>query len=243
MPRGQPLARSLATSLGGAGWTWWLAGILVAAWVAVAACGGPDSCPAIYQELGLTWVGVAKGKPWQLASHALLHGSTFHVILNGVWLVLVGGKVEHILGGRAMAGIFTAGVLGGAVFHLGLAPAGPAAPILVGASGGAMALLLVLTTLSPESRMWPLPVSGKNLGLGLLAGSLLLALAHPQSGMPGLRDGGRWLARHGAGDVFQFSHACHFGGGLAGGLAGRWILRPRRITRADLLRQRERNGR
>jgi membrane associated rhomboid family serine protease len=221
------LRRSLAVSLGGARATWWLAAALLGIWLAVAAVGGPPACLAIYQDFGLTRAGIAAGKPWQLLSHAMLHGSSFHLLLNLVWLVLVGGKLEHILGSRALLAIFGAGVLGGAAGHLLLAPGGPGAPILVGASGGAMALLLALTTLSPESRMWPLPVSGKNLGLGLLAASLLLALLHPALGCPGLRHLGHWLATRGAGDLFQFGHACHFGGGIAGWLAGRWILRPR----------------
>lgn len=239
-PQPQLVLRSLATSLGGARATWWLAAAFSAAWLAVAASGGPPACWSVYQNFGLSRGGVFSGKPWQVVTHALLHASSFHLLLNGLWLVLVGGKLEHILGPRAFCGIFAAGVLGGAAAHLALAPGGPGAPVLVGASGGAMALLLALTTLSPESRMWPLPVSGKNLGLGLLAGSLLLALVHPQLGVPGLRDVGRWCTNTGLGDLFQFGHACHFGGGVAGWLSARWILRPR-VSLARLQQQRQRN--
>ena len=216
-----PLTRSLATSLGGARVTWCVAVLLVTAWIAVAARGGPAACAGLYQVCGLRRSGVMEGKWWQVASHAVLHASTFHLLLNVVWLVLVGGKIEHILGSRTMLRIFAAGVIGGALGHLLLAPGGEGTPILVGASGGAMALLLALTTLSPESRMWPLPVSGKNLGLGLLAGALALALVHPGLELPGLAALGRWFGRIGAGDVFQFGHACHFGGGLAGWLG--WL--------------------
>lgn len=102
-----------------------------------------------------------------------------------------------------------------------------------------MALLLLLTTLSPQSRMMPIPLSGKSLGLGILTTELLFALADPQLGLPGISALGNWLASHGMGSGFQLGHACHFGGGLAGWLLGKWLLRPR-ITLKRLRRDRER---
>jgi membrane associated rhomboid family serine protease len=90
-----------------------------------------------------------------------------------------------------------------------------------------MGLLLLLTTLSPQSRMLPLPVSAKSLGLGVLLAELMLALIDPALGLPGLSLAGRTLTAHGVGGWFQMGHACHVGGGLAGWLYGRWILRSR----------------
>jgi membrane associated rhomboid family serine protease len=100
-------------------------------------------------------------------------------------------------------------------------------------------LLLLLTTLSPQSRMMPLPVSGKSLGLGILAAELILALIDPAAGLPGFSKLGEILAGHGLGGWFQIGHACHFGGGVAGWVLGRWLLRPR-ITLERLRRDRER---
>jgi membrane associated rhomboid family serine protease len=111
--------------------------------------------------------------------------------------------------------------------------------LLVGCSGGCMALLLLLATLSPQSRMLPLPVSARSLGLGVMAAALVLALALPKLGVPGLSTIGRTLAAHGMAGWFEIGHACHFGGGLAGWLIGRWILRPR-VSLARLRRERAR---
>ena len=87
--------------------------------------------------------------------------------------------------------------------------------------------------------MMPLPVSGRSLGLGVLAAELILALADPALGVPVFLNLGNWLVGHGLGHWFQMGHACHFGGGVAGWLFGRWLLRPR-INLERLRRDRER---
>lgn len=206
--------------------------------------GGHAAHPALYQELGLSRPGLLAGKAWQMVTHAFLHGNWSHFAFNALMIYLLGGKVCHILGSRGFLKVFWAGVLLGALFHVALHPVKPLgvagelpfAP-LVGASGGAMALLLVLTGLSPESRMWPLPVSGKNLAWGVLLSSALLYLCTPGLGIPGLARVGQWAMEQGFHGLFRMAHACHFGGGLAGFLLARWILRTP-ITLADLQRKR-----
>ena len=95
--------------------------------------------------------------------------------------------------------------------------------VLVGASGGIFALILWLTTMSPQSRMLLLPLSARNLGLGLLIASGALAVATP------------WLP---AGSL-PVSHSCHFGGALAGWLFARRAMRSP-VTLADLQKARAR---
>ena len=74
------------------------------------------------------------------------------------------------------------------------------------------------------------------LGLGLILGSAILAALHPGLGIPVLAQiGGLVEAR--IGPITSIGHACHLGGGIAGWLAGRWVLRPR-VTLAQLQRQR-----
>jgi len=82
-------------------------------------------------------------------------------------------------------------------------------------------------------------VFGAAVGLGLLAASGFLALADPALGLPGLSAIGRWFSAQGLGSWWALSHGCHFGGGVAGWLYGRWLLRPR-VTLAKLRRERER---
>lgn len=190
---------------------------------------------------GLSRAGFLSGQIWQIASYGLIHGGWWHAGLNAVFMLLIGARVEHIAGHRTLLLATLAGVLGGGLGHLLLG-----AGLLVGLSGGCMALLLLVTTLSPQSRMMPLPVSGRSLGLGLLLAAALLSLLNPALGVPGAALLGAWLATHGLADWFQIGHACHLGGGLAGWLYGRWLLRApvtlHHLRRARTRRERRMNS-
>jgi membrane associated rhomboid family serine protease len=222
--------------------SWSVAGIILAIHLCVTLAGGPLHPPAwsVYETLGLTREGVLLGKVWQIFSYGLLHGSWWHVSLNALFVLLVGSRIEHMAGRGAILKTVLLGVLGGGAGHLLLAAGGHRAPLLVGFSGGCVALLLLLTTLSPQSRMMPLPVSGRSLGLGILTAELLLALVNPALAWPGFSTIGKWLVAHGMASWFDMGHACHFGGGMAGWLYGRWLLRPRislKRLRAERMRR------
>jgi membrane associated rhomboid family serine protease len=203
--------------------------MLILSQLLVTLFGGVDhllhSAP-LYEVLGLSRRGMGQGQVWQLVTHPFLHGSGMHFLLNFLMIYLLGGRISHILGDAAFLKIFAGGVLVGSALHLLLQPAVPTASAaaagirdlpLVGASAGAMALLLALTNLSPDSRMWPLPVSGKNLGRGLLLAALILFLVTPGTGVPVLSSIGLWLEREaGMVSLFHVGHIYHFGGGLAG---------------------------
>jgi len=188
---------------------------------------------------GLSREGVLSGKIWQIFTYGFLHGGWWHAGLNALFVLLVGSRIEHMAGRAVLVKAVMLGVLGGGIGHLMLAPGGEHAPLLVGLSGGCIGLLLLLTTLSPQSRMMPLPVSGKSLGLGILFAELFLALVDPGLRLPGFEIFGKFLVSHGMGSWFELGHACHFGGGIGGWLLGRWLLRPR-ITLERLRRDRER---
>ncbi|BCU77839.1 rhomboid family intramembrane serine protease [Luteolibacter sp. LG18] len=216
---------------------WLIAALVLAIQAGVEAGGGYLRHPEWFEWFGLSRAGVLRGWLWQPLSYALLHGSWAHAILNVVCLLLLGTRVEHVLGSRRLVRAMVASILGGAAGHLLLAVEKDLT--LVGISGAAYGLLLLVTTLSPDSKMWPLMVSGRWLGVGLLVTTGLLALMDPALGVPGLADLGRWMSAQGMEAGWKFSHGCHFGGGLAGWLYGRWLLRPR-VTLAKLRRERER---
>lgn len=222
-----------------ASWAW--AGVILGIQTLVTAVGGPDSQPARtwFETFGLSRDGALGGKIWQILTYGLLHGGWWHASLNALFILLVGSRIEHMAGRSAMVKTTVFGVIGGGIGHLIVAPGGVDAPYLVGLSGGCLALLLLLTTLSPQSRMMPLPVSGRSLGLGILMAEFILTLVDPASRLPGFSSVGRWLVGQGMGGWFQMGHACHFGGGMAGWIVGKWLLRPR-ITLKRLRRDRER---
>ena len=220
-------------------WTW--AGVILAIQGGVAVVGGPDRQPAWswFVALGLSHEGIFAGKIWQVFTHGFLHGGWLHAGINAVFVLLIGSRIEHMAGRTILMQAIVFGIIGGGIGHLILAPGGQGAALLVGLSGGCTALLLLLTTLSPQSRMIPLPISAKSLGLGVLAAELILALIDPGLRIPGFSSLGKKLVEHGLGSWFQVGHACHFGGGIAGWVLGCWLLRPR-ITLKRLRRDRER---
>jgi len=218
-------------------WCW--AAVVLLLHAAVWIAGGPEGVRFWFESLGLSREGFLSGEVWQIASYGLLHGAWWHVGVNVLFVLLLGSKVEHIAGSAEVSRILTGGILGGGIGHLLLGTG-----LLVGLSGGCLALLLYLTTLSPQSRMFPLPVSGRSLGFGIVIAETLLALSHPKLCVPGFERIGAWMTGHGMGDWFLLGHACHLGGGLAGIVFARWVLRPRvslkRLRRDRARREAER---
>ena len=204
--------------------------VLIQIWLAW--LGGVESVHTqdYYLALGLSWEGVSHVRVWQFFTHALTHAGWSHLLVNLLMLWLVGGRVIHILGQKRFTTILVSGVITGGVLHLltdfWLTRAGFPGTQLVGISGACFALLLTLTTLSPESRMWPFPVSGKNLGLGVMSTELLLWLMTPGLNLPGFSTLGQIITAYGGGAMFQISHACHFGGAVTGWLLARRLLAP-----------------
>lgn len=222
----RPLRRSPAS------WGW--VGIVLGIQTLLTNAGGAAATTGWYETFGLSRDGFLSGKIWQILCYGLLHGGWWHACLNALFVLVVGSRIEWMVGSLVMVRAIVAGVLGGGLCHLLLGSG-----LLVGLSGGCMALLLLLTTLSPQSRMLPLPVSARSLGLGVMLAELVLALIDPALGLPALSLAGRMLTAHGMGGWFQMGHACHFGGGLAGWLYGRWMLRSR-VSLNDLRRERAR---
>lgn len=218
-----------------------LAGSILLIHLAVALAGGPNSVAAIYEMLGLQRITLMGGAIWQCWTYALLHGNWLHVAANALAILLLGGKAEHILGARGLLRVVVFGVLAGGLAHVLLTPAAGNGQILVGISGAVLALLLFITTVSPGSRMWPIPVSGRSLGAGILIAEAVLVFIDPALGLPWLSAVGRWVVANIGPSCFDIAHGCHLGGGLAGWCYARWILR-RRISLENLRRARVRNG-
>jgi len=176
--------------------------------VAIVLRGGVEVHEGLYKWAGISVEGVKDGRYWQFFSYCLLHGGWFH-------LLLVLGGVFHLL---------TELLMGGEVF-------------LVGASAAGMGLLLLLTILSPDSRMFPLPIKGKSLGLGVMVASVVLLLITPWFEIPYFESVGIWLWERGWGSIFRVSHACHLGGGLAGMVMAARVF-GRKVTSESLRRER-----
>lgn len=202
--------------------------VLVLIQVFLSFVGGVERLPEFYLLFGLSWEGVSRGMIWQFVSHALVHGNWLHLMVNVLMLWLVGRRVICILGCRKWGEVVLAGVLGGGVLHVltGVLQMWQGYPEshLVGISGACVALLLTLTALSPDLRMWPVPVSGRSLGLGVILAELILWLMQPGLGLPVFSSIGEWMVVWVGPGLFQVSHACHLGGALVGWWLARRLL-------------------
>lgn len=197
--------------------------------------------PQAQAILGLKKDLFLSGDFWQLTSHALIHATWPHLLLNATAILLLGSKIEHIAGKKTFWLLsLTAATFGGALFLI-ISPHGASfsgQQTLVGSSAIVFAFLLLLTTLSPESRFLPLFLSGKSLGAALILANLILALSHPHLPTGPFARFGRHLTTHGFADLFLVSHTCHLGGSIAGYLFGKYLLRPR-VSLASLKRERQ----
>ena len=216
---------------------WVLALVLIAVHLSTVIAGWSLADARPWELWGLSRDGVFAGRVWQIITHAVIHGSWFHLALNTLFLLVVGSRIEHITGGRVVWATVLAGVVSGAAMHVALGHG-----ILVGMSGGAFALWMLLIGLSPDSRMLPFPGPCLWLGWGILTITFVLAACDPVSGFGPPRAWGQWLAMRCGSWIFEIGHACHLGGGIAGWLVGLWLLRPR-VTLHTLQEQRARRER
>jgi membrane associated rhomboid family serine protease len=197
----------------------------------------PDKFSQAQILLGLAKPNFLSGDIWQPFTYALIHADWPHLILNGAAILLLGSKLEHITGKRTIRILAIAAALAGGFMFLALSRDTGTEPLrLVGSSAVCFAFLVLLTTLSPESRYFPFFVSGRSLGMGVILANLILALLNPDLPTGPLARLGSQLSDLFPG-LFRISHACHLGGSLVGYLAGRFMLRPR-VTIEALRRER-----
>ncbi len=187
----------------------------------------------IYELLGLSRAGLLNGHIWQLITYLFLHGNFSHWLTNALFIYYFGGRIHDIFGEREVWRTASWSALAGGLLHLVFQGDSP----LVGASAIAIGLLIALTTVSPESKMFPLPIRARNLRNGILLSSILLLFMIPSLSVPFFGRLGELLVSVGGAPLFQIGHACHLGGALAAGLTMRTYLR-KPITLAQLKKER-----
>jgi len=179
--------------------------------------GGVVSHETLYtQTLGLSTDGIKEGKVWQLLTHSLLHGNWFHLLTNVFMIWIMGGRLLHIIGQKKLALTMLLSCLGGGVLFVIFDFFSGISRPLVGASGIAFGLFILMAMLAPCARVRPLPISAKNMAYGVLIASFVLCLMNPNLGVPMFKSAGLWLNSTNFSDLFRVAHACHLGGGLVG---------------------------
>jgi GlpG protein len=74
--------------------------------------------------LELNWIGLPWSEPWRLITPVLLHFGELHIVLNVLWLQMLGGTIEAHHGARYLAvfGLITAAISNVLQLELGQSP-------------------------------------------------------------------------------------------------------------------------
>jgi membrane associated rhomboid family serine protease len=132
------------------------------------------------------------GQVWRLFTAPLLHASLTHIAGNCVVLLLVGWRLERLIGRAWFAAIFFVSALGGSLGSVLLNARGP---VSVGASGAIMGLLAAAFVCSFHLAAYE--TRGK---LRVLSLRLIIPALMPTSGL--------------------VDYSCHFGGAATGAMLG-----------------------
>ena len=111
---------------------------------------GPSAGRSFDLLIALSPQGLISGKLWTLVTYSLLHSmsSFLHVVFNLLWIYLLGKELLPILNTRRFLWLYGGGVfLGGALWLIVHWNQGG---LLVGASAGVCALLMVYAALNPN---------------------------------------------------------------------------------------------
>lgn len=102
-----------------------------------------------------------RGMVWQPLTYQLLHGGLMHLFMNMLWLYMFGSEVEDLLGTRQFACFyFGCGALAvlASLFELAIFGRNP---VIAGASGSVMGVLMAFAMIDPQRRffLFPFPIS------------------------------------------------------------------------------------
>lgn len=127
--------------------------------------------------LGISHTGVRDAYSWQFVTAMFLHDGPWHLVGNLLILYLLGRDLETILGQRNFLYLYLAGAIGGELGHLFLMPAGS---VLLGASGGVIAIVCAYAVILPELELTssflslPLRVKAKHFAYGVVVFAAIL---------------------------------------------------------------------
>ncbi|WOO42538.1 rhomboid family intramembrane serine protease [Rubellicoccus peritrichatus] len=200
-------------------WVYWIIGVTFAAFIIqqfVSVWGGQATLITNWFALGIEQI--VSAKIWTLVTYALLHGGIFHLIFNLLIIFFVGRMLEPMMSQKRILHAYLLSVVVGGLVYLIVHLNGGT---VVGASAGALGLLILYCSMQPDR-----PIT------------LLLFFVIPVSLRP------KWIAwialgMDGLGFLFielpavfqrtpigdsNVSYSAHLGGMLAGYLYYRFVL-------------------
>jgi membrane associated rhomboid family serine protease len=164
----------------------------------------------IYDLFALSKIGIERGFIWSFVSYGFLHGSFFHILMNGIIIYMVGKILLGSLGVEKFFTLYGLSILLGGIIWFAVNTWKPSGH-LVGASGGLMGLIAAFCLSNPNQPIlfWFIRTTPKQLLTVMiifdLVGFLLNELAPFGSGV-------------------AIAHSAHLGGALGGWVFVKFIL-------------------
>ena len=117
-------------------------------------------------------------RPWQILTHAFMHGDLLHLAFNMLMLWIFGADLERILGAARFAIYYLVCVLGAVALHLLIAALTGDRTPMIGASGGVYGILLAFGMAFPNRIVVPVfpPVPMRAITAVLVFGGLALLM-------------------------------------------------------------------
>ena len=174
-----------------------------------------DAGYSLEAYFGLSPAGLRAGRVWTLLTYAFLHDqhNLLHVLCNVLAIYFLGRPLLPLLGSSRFLGLFASAVILGGACWAALNWHGGA--IVLGASAGAAALLIVFACFFPNQEMTfllffivPITIKPKYVALGAVAIDLFGCAFYEVMGTP---------------SPFGFAHSAHLGGMAAGWLYFRFV--------------------
>lgn len=168
----------------------------------------------LFDHGALSAAGIRAGEAWTLLTYVFLHGSVFHLLLNGLGVFFLGRALKESLGENRLAWLTLVGAAGSALTWAGLHFNRTGS--VIGASGVVMAYLAVFACLHPRQPMtlllfFVIPVTVQPIWLvAVIAGVDVLGLLAQE--LPG------------RGSLYGVAHSAHLGGLAAGWLFHRFLF-------------------
>ena len=163
----------------------------------------------VSEFLGLSEQGVRDAYSWQFVTAMFLQSGPWHLVGNMIVFYLFGRDVDSIIGQRQFLLLYLAGGIGGELSHLFLMPS---TSVLLGSSGGVIAIVVAYATILPEmelsSVVFPLlPMRLKAKHLGTTA--LIFAIVAFVVNRDGVITTSAWIGAWFAG--WSYAHLLGFG--------------------------------
>lgn len=124
-----------------------------------------------------------RGSLWQPLTYQFLHGGLMHLVMNMLWLFFFGPDVERLLGSRQFTALYVACGAGGVLLSLFSLALWGNNPVIVGASGAVLGVLVAFAVADPARQilLFPLPVPMSAATLVAIIAALNLVWAFGES--------------------------------------------------------------